>query len=68
MSRQFYLALATAFAGFGCFELYLNLSLRSLNDDVLERCLKPDVLPEVRQEFYFAAGAPISRTVMVNGL
>jgi hypothetical protein len=68
MSRTFFAALALIFAAFAGFELYLNLSLRSLNDDVLESCLKPAQVPKVSDYavFWFPPGKP-GLGVMTNG-
>lgn len=54
------------FAAFGGYELWLNLHLRALHDDVMEACYKPAVIPKRREEFYFPPGKPVLG-VMVDG-
>lgn len=69
MSKPFYLALALIFAAFSAYEVWLNGHLSRLNTEamaVLSVCEKPARVPPVPQVFYFQAGTPISRSVMVS--
>jgi len=66
MSKPFLTALVAIFAAFAGYEWWLASHLAALNDDVMERCVKPSEVMRWREEFYFAAGTPISRSVMVR--
>lgn len=63
MSKQFLVAIIVILTAFGLYMTAINFANR-INDGII--CERPAVVPELREEFYFAAGTPISRSVMVQ--
>lgn len=57
MSPSFWRAIALVMLAFAGYELWLNLHLRAVNDDVLSVCLKPAHVPPVATQavFFYSA-------------
>ena len=67
MTRAFWICTTAIFAAFAGYELWLNLNLRAVNDDVLAVCYGPGIGRPVPEVFVYTSEQikkPMSRSVM----
>ena len=55
MTRAFWICTTAIFAAFAGYELWLNLNLRAVNDDVLAVCSRPAGVGPVPEVFGYTA-------------
>jgi hypothetical protein len=65
MTKGFWIITTLIFAAFGMYELFLNLSLRDINDDFMAVCFKP---ARIQRQAVFVLSAEEVQRPMARGV